>query len=438
MTGTEFLKIQEQKIFRPAVMNAIINEFVPPEKSFLYTDAFMPMKDSKLDEIVSLIKAGAFGKTNPVYLSGEHARIDMPTHFYREHAAGYWREAMMFDEKTLLKVRQPDKPDQLWGEGLIGEAMNVMDLRLNTLIEYLSSQVVLNNGYSVAKAGVSYSYTSPLSTRYFLKMTSDGVSGFKSAPWISSPHASQNEWDALTTSKPLLDIREGAKLFADYGFQATELWMTRTVGGYIEDNTTSGQTSTLISANPALAGQMLTAELLITAVSGLKGLKVVVDDRRYLEESAIVRPLAAGSGGTIYVNSTDGMAVGDTVTLRDTENSYEEDVALTAVDASARTLTFTVTISNAYPVGGRVTASKKFSDDTKVVFRGAQNQRVSYANWVSTPSLIKGKDWKNPQAGRYTWSTFNDRVPYWIEVGSGIHGGPMIYSGGGWLTLKVA
>ncbi|MBU2118665.1 MAG: hypothetical protein KJ954_13845, partial [Alphaproteobacteria bacterium] len=91
-----------------------------------------------------------------------------------------------------------------------------------------------------------------------------------------------------------------------------------------------------------------------------------------------------------------------------------------------------------FPVGSRVTISKKFLDDNKVIFHGKSNGRMAFSNWVSTPSLIKAKDFKNPIPGRYTWSTFNDRVPYWVEVGAGIHGGPMVSSGGGWLTMKIA
>ena len=68
MTGQEFLKIQDEKIFRPAVMDAIINEFEPALDSFLLTNDFMPMKEVMMDELVALIKAGAFGKTSPVAL----------------------------------------------------------------------------------------------------------------------------------------------------------------------------------------------------------------------------------------------------------------------------------------------------------------------------------------------------------------------------------
>lgn len=439
MTGQEFLKIQDEKIFRPAVMDAIINEFEPAADSYLLTNDFMPMKDVMMDELVALVKAGAFGKTNPVSLGGEHMKVNMPTYFYKDIKQGYWRESILFDEEVLQRVKDPSKPDQLWGEGLIGEALNVLDIRLNTLIEYLTARTIQEpSGYTVARAGVNVAYDHNLPGKYYLKNQNTGKTGFTNAPWIASPNDNLR-WSDLSNSKPLTDIREAVKKMADYGFGVDKLYMTRTVAGYIEDNTTSSGIRSLIVANPALAGQMITAELLITALSGLKGLQVVVDDRRYNEEFGLARPLAA-AGTVLYVSDVDASscAAGDIITLRDTSTGTEEELTVASISATAGTITSTAGCVAAFPVGTRVTVSKKFLQDDRVIFKGKTNSRASYANWVSTPSLIKAKDFKNPQPGRYTWTTFNDRVPYWVEVGAGIHGGPMVYSGGGWLVLSIA
>lgn len=345
----------------------------------------------------------------------------------------------MFDEEVLQRVKNPEKPDQLWGEGIVGEALNVLDIRLNTLIEYLTAQTILSpSGYTVARAGVNVAYDHNLPGKYYLKTQNTAATGFTNAPWISSP-SDNYRWSATTTANPLTDIREAVKKMADYGFGVDKIYMTRTVAGYIEDNTTSSGIRSLIAANPAIAGQMITAELLISALSGLKGLGVVIDDRRYNEEFGLVRPLAA-AGTTLYVSEVDASSceAGDVLTLRDTSTGNEEEITVSAISATAGTISTSAGPTNAYPVGTRCTVSKKFLKDDRVVFRGKTNSRVSYANWISTPSLIKAKDFKNPTPGRYTWSTFNDRVPYWVEVGAGIHGGPMVYSGGGWLVLKIA
>lgn len=452
MTGQEFLKIQDEKIFRPDVMDAIIEEFVPATDSFKITDAFCPMKNVQQDELISLVKAGGFGMTSPVQLGGDHMKISMPTFYYKEHKPGYWRESIVFDEEVLQRARKPDNPKELWGEALMGEALNLLDLRLNNLIEYLSAQVVARNGFSVARNGVHYSYSAGIPIKYYLYVglaasapTDAAGSTFKAVPWKTG--AAADLWSALTTAQPLFDIREAIDYFARAGYSTTEIWMSRKIAGYIEDNIegtdqganyTGGGLRMLIQSNPQLAGQMITAENIILAVSGLKGLKPVIDERRYLQETGITIP-AAAADTVIYVQDTADFAVSDVVTLRSPDNGTEEDVKIESVTAATGlvTLASTTPLTAALKPGDRMTLSKLFMPENEVWFKGSGNGRISYANWISTPSLVKAKSYTSPQPGRYTWRTFNDRVPYWVELGAGINGGPVVHGPGNWLVMRV-
>jgi len=436
MTGQEFLKIQDEKIFRPSVMDAIIEEFVPPKDAFKITKAFMPQKNVDDDELISLVKAGAFGMTNPVALGGDHMKIGLPTVFYKEHKAGYWRESIVFDEEVLQRVKNPMKPDQYWGEQLVGEALNVLDLRLNTLIEYLSAQTVYSNGFTIAKNGVSYTFDPQVPDKYYIYVGATGSvpSGYVTTPWGTG--AANRLWNDLTNSYPLNDIREAIDHFAKQGFSTTELWMPRKVAGYLEDNTATNGIRDFIINNPGLAGQMITAENIVLSVSGLKGVQPVIDDRRYLEEAGLVAP-AAAAATTLSVTDVGAFAVSDVITLRNPATLAEEDVKIESIASPVLTLADSTPTVNAFNYGDRVTLSKLYVPENQIAFRGTGNDRVSYANWVSTPSLVKAKDFKNPQPGRYTWTTFNDKVPYWVEVGAGINGGPVVHSAGNWMVMQV-
>jgi hypothetical protein len=432
-------------------MDAIITEFEPPEDAFRITNAFVPQKNVNDEELITLVKAGAFGMTNPVMLGGDHMKVSLPTHYYKEHRPGYWRESIMFDEEVLQRVKKPEDPQKLWGEELIGEALNVLDLRLNTLIEYLAAETVFSNGFTVAKNSVNYSYSANIPAKYYVYtgLSSSKPTGYSNATWKTG--AAADLWSAKTTAKPLYDIREAIDFFARQGFRTSEIWMARKVAGYIEDNvegtgmgagTTAGAGGgmrNLIMSNPQLAGQMITAENIVLAVSGLKGLKPVIEERRYLEETGLVLP-AAAAATTIYVQDTASFTASDTVTIRSPGNLTEEDVkieSLTAVTGKVE-LASSTPLVNAVVPGDRMTVSKLFMPEALVTFRGAGNGRISYANWVSTPSLVKAKSYTNPVPGRYTWRTFNDRVPYWVEVGAGINGGPIVHSHGNWMILRVA
>ena len=422
-------------------MDAIIEEFIPPADAFKLTEAFMPMKNVNDEDLISMVNAGVFGMTNPVALGGDHIKIGMPTFYYKEHRAGYWRESIVFDEEVLQRVKQPSKPTVLWGEGLVGAALNTLDLRLNTLIEFLTASTIAVGKFSIAKNGVAYTYDSKIPPKYYVytglaaSKPSTGV-GWTAADWKTG--AANDLWSGTGTAMPLDDIRHFVEFFARQGYSADELWMSRKVAGYLEDNTTASGIRAFIVANPGLAGKMITAESIILAIGGLKGMKPIVDDRRYLEEAGITAPTIA-TGTTLYVTDTGGFAASDIVTVRDPSALTEEDCKIESISTSAKTITLATRTPLVYAVtvGSRITNSKLFMPETDIWLRGKGNARVSHANWISTPSLVKAKSYKNPLPGRYTWRTFNDRVPYWVETGAGINGGPVIHAPGNWCVLRV-
>jgi len=436
VTGQELLELQSQKIFRPAQMDAIISEFVPDPDSLKLQKAFMPYKEVNRSDIIALIKAGAFGMTNPVYPGGTHVSIGLPTYSYIETHPGHWRESVKWDEEVLGRIKNPEKPDQLWGDGLMGSALNMMDLRLNTLQEYTSIEVVQNRSFSVAKNGVNYTYNPNLPAKYYLYA---GATGSVPTDWMRKSWGTDNAnqlWSDLDDSHPITDIREAVQYARTrLGINPTEIWMSSTVAGYIEDNTKETQVWT--QNNPAFAGKMVTAESLIPNVASLKGLVPKIDDRRYLIETGLRTAQAAAAGAAFQVADADGFEIGDIVTLRN-KTGGEEDVTLTAVSVANRTITTTDTFSENYAVGDRATASKPYLDTDKIILRCDIPDRAPRSNWISTPSLIKAKSFRKGIPGRYTWTTFHTEVPYWVEVGAGVDGGPQVYYGGGWLVLKVA
>lgn len=451
MTGQDFLALQQEKIFRPALMDAIINEFEPPADMFKFTEKFLPLKNVEKDEMIALVKGGTFGMTNPVNLGAEHVRVGMPSYFYKAVQPGYWRESIMFDEEVLTSLKRPDKPDELWGEGLVGEALNVLDMRLNVLIEHLSAVTVQRNGYSINRNNVSYTYNASIPSKYYLYLglaaevpVSTEANGLVSGSYQVNPfvrfdhatHAATDLWSALTTSQPLRDLRHAIHYFSDQGFTTTQVWMSRNVAGLMEDNTTSNGIRGLVEANPAAAGKMITAELIITALVGIKGLTPVIDDRRYLEESPVMRA-ALATDTVIYLADVDSFAVGDWVTIRNDSTGTEEDRQISAVSSANRTITVGAITYSLQAGTSRVTCSKNYMMNDRVIFCGEQNERAPRGYWVSTPSLVKAQDYKNPVPGRYTWTYFNTKVPYYIETGAGIHGGPQVLGPGGWLTMVV-
>lgn len=413
MTGEELLKLQESQVFRKTTMDATINEFVPESDTFKITDAFMPFKLVSEDEILVLIEHGAFGKTNPVNLGSEHKRVALPGYGYREHTAGHWRESIEFNEKVLAKAVNPKQPRKLWGSGLQANALNVLDIRLNNLIEYLSSKILIDHTYSEARWGVNYTYDPQIPAKFKVDVTS-------SPPWTSG-----GAWSNAAAATPITDLIRAKEQMARYGFLMTQVWMSeKTLIDFME----SSEVQAKINNSPSLIdSETNRAKILLT----LTGLVLQEDVRRYAEETTFTAASAIGDT-TLNVDDATEFTAGDEITLRNS-SGQEEQATIASIASNVLTVG---AITKAYAIGDRVTVYKPFFPEDHFVLKGAGSTRMAPNNWYSTPSLIKGKSWTNPLPGKYTWNKFDTNVPYKLEIGAGIDGGPMI-SACDWFTVKT-
>lgn len=417
MTGQELLKLQQARVFRPAVMDSTINEFVPAADAFKLTDAFLPMKLVDKDLIIDLIQNGAFGRTAPIRLGADHSRVAIPGSSYREHTAGYWREAVQYDEAVLQKAVNPEIPNEKWGVGLQTAALNFLDLRLNNLIEYVTSKLLINDTYSEARYGVNYTYNPNIPAKY----SADNAS---SPPWTSG-----GVWTNATNATPVADM------IGSMNHMMTALGLTP-LKGYMSVNTlekfyNADDTKASVVAAPSLTEMSADRPAVFKTLTGLD---IERDNRQYAEETTLTAASAATDTTLEVVNAAEFVA-GDVLTLRNTLGE-EEEVTIDTGGISGNTITLTAGVGNDYLIGDRVTAYKQFLPDGYVLFSAVANDRVAANNWLSTPSLIKGASWTRPLPGRYTWTHFNEKVPYLLEVGAGIDGGPKV-SRCNWFRLKV-
>ena len=414
MTGEELLKLKESKVFRQPTMDTIINEFVPPEDTFLLTDKFLPFKLVDKDELVDLINHGAFGRTNPINLGADHKRIAIPGNSYKEHSAGHWREAVQFDEEVLAKAVNPAKPTERWGDGLATAALNFLDLRLNNLIEYVTSKILINGSYSEARYGINYTYNPNIPAKYYKNVTS-------TPGWTTG-----GTWATAASATPIADIIGMKQFMETQGFNVDSVYMSINT---LEKFYGATATQNMVKASPALVGNSANRQFVFETLTGVK---IITDNRRYAEEARFAA-ISAAADTVLDVDSAAEFTAGDVITLRNTLGQ-EEDRTIDSITGNAITITAGTTY--AYKAGDRVTVYKQFLPDNYVIFSATNNDRVSPNNWISTPSLVKGKSWTNPLPGRYTWTDFQVKVPYTLEIGAGIDGGPRV-GRASWSNLKV-
>jgi hypothetical protein len=413
MTGQEILRLKEARVFRQTVMDTIINEFTPATDQFLLTDAFLPFKLVNKDEIIDLVMHGAFGKTNPVNLGSDHRKIGVPGWAYKEHRPGYWREAVMYNEEVLQKAVKPERPTERWGTDLATSALNFLDQRLDNLIEYLTSKIIIDGQFSEARYGVDYTYNPNIPAKYYVDVAS-------SPPWTSG-----GVWSNATNATPLTDIMQAMILMRRYGLEPEAAYMNVNT---MEEFFLSDQASALYKQSRLLVEQTAVRKVIWDTLTGLESIQ---DNRLYAEETTFTAASAA-SDTTLEVEDASEFSDNDIITLRNAA-LQEEQATISSISNNILTVG---AITNAYAIGDRVTVYKNFMPNDYVVIKARTNDRGTPNNWISTPSLIKGRSWTNPQPGRYTWTDFSTKVPYTLEIGAGIDGGPKV-SRCAWFRIKV-
>lgn len=416
MTGQELAKLRESRAFRQPVMDTVINEFVPASNSFVLTDEFLPFKEINKDIMIDMINHGAFGRTSPINLGSDHKRIALTGSGYKEHTSGHWRESVQFDESVLAKAVNPMQPEERWGQGLVTAALNLLDIRLNTLIESITAKVIITGKYSEARYGVNYEYDPEIPAKHFKDVAS--------APgWTTG-----GVWTTAGAATPVADMMGLQLAMYNMGLTPEKAYMTQNT---LESFYNADATKSLINGSPNLVEKQADRKAIFDVTVGLPVLR---DNRLYAEETKLVAASPSGDTTLEVLNSAD-LTAGDTLTLRNTLGQ-EEEVVIDTGGISGNVVTLTAGTSNDYLPGDRVTVYKQYLPDGYVVVKAQTIDRLEANNFLSTPSLVKGSGWNNPQSGRYTWTWFQDKVPYLLEVGAGIDGGPKV-SKCNWVVLKV-
>lgn len=401
-------------IFRQGRFRDIIEELPPNDNILRATNAFMPLREVDTQTKQTLILSSAFGMTRPLGdLGSQHAYVQGPRIVSIEHRIAYWREAVQLDEKiiTLLYDAFLTNNRRMLDEYIV-RVLNMLNIRVDTRIEWSTMETLLNGSYTVNEWGLLYS-TTPIGIKSYLTVN------VTSAPWSSG-----GVWSNTTNAKPLKDIREMRNYLREHGIETEELWMPPEVAGYLEDNS---EVRSLIVGSPLFSQGLISAERLFETglVSEFKGLRVVVDDRRYKEEYMVTEAASAGQN-SVVVENVDRIVSGDVAVVIN-RNYQSARLVVSSVTSATRTITFSTNLSFALEPGDTVLISKRFfSKKDRVIFKGRINGILG-ASWVSVPSFAGSDKFGAPMAGKTPWSYFQfERNPKYIEIGNGIHGGPVV------------
>jgi len=429
-------------IFNPNVMKGIYDVIAPlyPD-SLKIQEGFFPYEEYSTDEAISFFMHHYWGMTPPSALGVDPMSIGIPSGFYKQYAFGYWGEQSVFGNKDLLKVKNPEQPykadgvtPNLWGEGMITQAIMHQKYRFNTLKEAFCGALISDGNFHFYGDGIDAYYPGPGSTNYILNphyrlsVVSAGTVTY--GGWTTG-----GTWATKASATPIHDLNQMILYIAQkLGLQVTEIWLSRKNAQYIID---ADETAQWVERSPKLAEAMLTVESGLAALNKVvgsgEGLKWVIDDRTYPDRMIITSPTVASTSTSVIVDNDACLGSLTTPTLMFHKADGRERL-LTATTVSSNTISFTASdLDLSMDPGDFIIYNKRFMAEDKIVFK---TTRSDLQRFGSVPVQTSPEDSFTP--GVHTYAQQITKMPNWkIVQGIFFQGGPVVFQNGGWLTLDT-
>jgi len=164
---------------------------------------FCPIVPEYVLDIQYDILAPSFGMTKAHQIGSEPKTANVPKMDTKRFGTAYWKETLRVNEQELLYARQAGSYNQRAGRDLIAQRSIHMDTRLETRLEWLTWQSVINGTLNIDENGVNY--TVDYKVPDVNKPDISTVSGQKWSDPKSDPISDINTWILLyrgTGAKP--------------------------------------------------------------------------------------------------------------------------------------------------------------------------------------------------------------------------------------------
>lgn len=248
-----------------------------------------------------------------------------------------------------------------------------------------------------------------------------------------------NLWSDTTNSDPIDDIMDWIQLFRKTGMEFKKLWFNQKIEQYLFQNAriVALLNRTVNSGDRTLMSRKTLQNLFQTFIGDVN---YEVYDKNTWLVAEVVSAISSGDSSAV-VSEVANFASGDTITLTSFDGQTSEE--LTIDSASARTITFTGTTSNAYVIGAEIRAWKPFIPDTTVILEGtlpigALGGR-NIGEYISSWSEYGAGSITNPKPGIFAETQFHENEdPKYIAVIAGVYGLPVMYRNNGIIVATVA
>ena len=407
-------------LLQTSAINKVIND-VELDPAAYRGQEILPFSTTDEEKIVIDIKKLLGGMTQAVASGAESPIVTPRGIMQKTFWPAHFREKQLLSPRDLNRIRKLGTTSDVdKAQEVIADVSKSLRERVETRIEWTRWQAIQGSlSYDENSVSVSVDYKFPSANTPTLTGT--------------------DLWSATTTATPVNDIMDWIFLFRGTGVQFKKMWFNAQVEKYLFQNSSI---ATLV--NQVLAGgnsSLMTRKVLTNLFDTYIGnVPFEVYDKGYYVATEIGSAVTAVDTA-ITVNSINGFASGDSVTLTTYDGQTSETATIESV--SGTTIELLAGTTNAFTVGSEIRAWKPFIPNNVVIMEGELPPGARGGNkigeFISTGTEYGTGSLTNLVPGIFgeTQIHENDDPKYCAVIG-GVSGLPILYRENGFIVATVA
>lgn len=407
-------------LLSPRYLMKVIDDIPTDTETFRGAD-MMPLVTQEGPKIEWDIKKPLGGMTQAVARGAESPLVHRRGVGQVSFEPGHFREKTVLGESDVTTLRKLGTLDQrATAAELISDILIDLNTRLETRIEWLRWQPIVNGSVTINSNKVQYAVNYSMPTH--MRVTASPL------------------WSSTATADPLADIQTWIRLARGTGGKPARFWFNSKVQLYLFQNARilSLVDRVMSGGNAGLMSQDILGRIFNMYLGPYE---MNMYDAGYNVVTWLTATLTGSGQTTMTVNDITGFANGDTVVVTNVDESAEDTCVLSQAP-SGNTLTYT---SHDWPSGvtfgvnSMVRTYKTFLPDDVFVIEldfppgsGNKGEIVSVDSVYGKGSLTK------PVPGKFAETMFITKDPKQIEIIVGINALGVVYRKRGWIVATVA
>jgi hypothetical protein len=396
----------------------IIDE-IPPQTETFRGQEIMPLVTQPGPRVEWDIRKPLGGMTQAVARGAESPVIHRRGVGQISFEPAHFREKVILGESDVTTLRKLGTWEQRsTAAELIAEIMIDLNARLETRIEWMRWQPIVNNSLTINENKVQFVLSYLIPTRQL-------------------PTASPL-WSVTATADPIEDIQTWLRLARGSGAKPKKFWFNTKCQQYLFRNARIlSLIDRVFSAGSAGTGLMSLEVLKSIFKTYIGNYEYEIYDAGY---NVISYTTVAKSGTitTVVVDDATGLVAGDVFQIAAADESAEENLTVSSVSGNTITVPSTALVGT-FPVNSMIRCYKTYIPDNVFIIELEFPPGSGPSGEVISVDAVYGQgNLMNPRPGKFAETIFLNKDPKQIEIICGINALPVLYRKRGFITATIA